>query len=102
MASLSVRSSGAIVALPPAAWIALLDRLERPRGARGEDDMRAGRAQRFGGRGADPAAGAGDKRELAREGLLRRSSKVLLSSGWRPATSGGALPSRSQSVSVVG
>ena len=48
---------------------ALLDRLERLGGAGGEDDVRPGRGQRFGGRRADPAAGAGDKRELIREGL---------------------------------
>ena len=50
-----------------------LDRFERRRGARGEDDVRAGRGQRFGGRGADAAAGAGDERELAGEAASCRS-----------------------------
>ncbi len=46
---------------------ALLDLFERARGAGDQDDVGAGGGERFGGRGADAAAGAGDERELARE-----------------------------------
>ena len=65
MLSPSVRSSGAIVALPPAAWIrsstsssALAVRATRMTCA-------PAAAERFGRRGADAAAGAGDERKLA-------------------------------------
>ena len=54
----------------------LLDRFQRRRGARDEDDMRAGGGERLGGRGADPAAGAGDERELVRRRAWRRRSWV--------------------------
>ena len=47
----------------------LLDLLQRGGGAGDEDDMRAGRGKRFGGRRADAAAGAGDKRQLSVKGL---------------------------------
>jgi hypothetical protein len=49
---------------------AVVDHLERARGPRNEDDMGAGRAERLGGRRADSAAGSGDERELAGEGLF--------------------------------
>ena len=61
----SVRSSGAMVAVPPAAWMRSSTCFERLGGAGGEDDVGAGRGERFGGRRANAAAGAGDKRELA-------------------------------------
>ena len=48
---------------------AVLDRFERARRSGDEDDMGAGGAERFGGRRADAAAGAGDERELSGEGL---------------------------------
>ena len=47
----------------------VLDRFELLRVARGQDDMRALRRQRQGGRRADAAARAGDQRELAGERL---------------------------------
>ena len=52
---------------------ALLDLLERAGGAGDQDDMGAGRGERFGGRRADAAAGAGDERELAGEWLRIQS-----------------------------
>ena len=65
--SLSVRSSGAMVAVPPASWMRSSTVLERAGGAGHQDDVGAGRGERFGGRGADAAAGAGDERKLAGE-----------------------------------
>ena len=56
MLSPSVRSSGAIVALPPAVVDALLDFLERGGGPGDEDHVRACRSERFRSRRADPAA----------------------------------------------
>ena len=71
MLSVSVRSSGAIVALPPAAKIASSTSSSSVGGARGQHDMRAARGQRLGGGGADAAAGAGDERDLVGKRLVR-------------------------------
>ena len=62
---------------------AVVDRFERAGGAGDQDDMRAGGGQRFGGRRADPAAGAGDERQLAGEGLVDSS---LRDAAYRLAT----------------
>jgi hypothetical protein len=51
----------------------LLDLLQRLRGTGNEDDVRARAAKGFGGRGANAAAGAGDKRKLAGKWLRRIS-----------------------------
>ena len=67
----SLRSIGAIVADAACGVDPLLDLLERRGAAGGQDDVGAGRGQRFGGGGADAAAGAGDERELAVERLGR-------------------------------
>ena len=56
---------------------ALLDLLERRGGAGDEDDVRAGRGERLGGRRADAAAGAGDERELAGKVASNRSWRRL-------------------------
>ncbi len=98
--SASLRSIGAIVAVPPAAWIRSSTCSSAWARARGEDDMRAGRGQRFGGGGADAAAGAGDERELAVERLRRFGHAAPLAAC--DETKGLGFPSLSQSVSVVG
>ena len=58
-----------MVALPPAAWMRSSTSSSAVRRPGDEDDVRAGRGERFGGGGADAAAGAGDERELAGEWL---------------------------------
>ena len=82
MLSLSVRSSGAIVAAPPASWIRVLDRFEPGRGARGQDDVRALGGERFGGRGADAPAGARDERQLAFKRARHQATRSASRASW--------------------
>ncbi len=61
----SIRSSGAIVALPPAAWIRSSTSSSACAVRATRMTWAPARGERLGGRRADAAAGAGDKRELA-------------------------------------
>ena len=84
-----------MVALPPARVDRILDLLEPAGGARGEDDMRAGRGQRLGGGGADAAARAGDEGELCPASVSVMHPRGFVSASSENWSPGRARPDRS-------